>query len=45
MANRDVRSAYQMGWADLSNSGQMEAAEAAGFAVMVTCDQNLVVLA
>ena len=31
-----------MGWADLSNGELMDAAEAAGVAVLVTCDQNIV---
>jgi hypothetical protein len=38
----DVRTAYRMGWADLSNGELMDAAEAAGIGVLVTCDQNVV---
>jgi hypothetical protein len=30
-----------MGWADLSNGELIDAAEAAGVAVLVTCDQNI----
>jgi hypothetical protein len=42
LASHDVRTAYRMGWADLSNGELMDAAEAAGVAVLVTCDQNIV---
>jgi len=42
LASHEVRTAYQMGWADLSNGELMDAAEAAGVAVLVTCDQNIV---
>jgi hypothetical protein len=41
LAGHDVRTAYQMGWADLSN-GELINVEAAGIAVLVTCDQNIV---
>ena len=41
LARHDVRTAYRMGWADLSNGELMDAAEAAGIAVLVTCDQNI----
>ncbi len=42
LASHDVRRAAQMGWAGLSNSNLLDAAENAGFEVLVTCDQNLV---
>jgi hypothetical protein len=42
LAGHDVRTAYRMGWADLSNGELIDAAEAAGIAVLVTCDQNIV---
>ena len=42
LASHDVRTAYRTGWADLSNGELMDAAEAAGVAVLVTCDQNIV---
>jgi hypothetical protein len=31
-----------MGWAGLSNGELIDAAEVAGIAVLVTCDQNIV---
>ncbi len=37
----EVKTAYQMGWADLSNSDLLREAEVARFAAMVTCDQNI----
>jgi predicted nuclease of predicted toxin-antitoxin system len=42
LVSHEVRTAYRMGWADLANGELMEAAEAAGIAVLVTCDQNIV---
>lgn len=42
LAGHDVRTTYRMGWADLLNGELMDAAEAAGIAVLVTCDQNIV---
>jgi hypothetical protein len=41
LAGHDVRTTYRMGWADRSNGELIDAAEAAGFAVLVTCDQNI----
>jgi hypothetical protein len=41
-AAHDVRTAFQMGWARLSNSNLLDAAEQAGFETFVTCDQNMV---
>lgn len=37
----DIGTADEMGWAELENGELLRAAEAAGFAVMVTCDKNL----
>jgi hypothetical protein len=42
LASHDVRTAYRMGWADLSNGDLMDAAETGGIEVLVTCDQNIV---
>jgi hypothetical protein len=42
LSTHDVRTAYQMGWAGLSNSALLDAAEQAGFEALVTCDQNMV---
>ena len=36
-----VNTAQEMGWAELENGDLLRAAEAAGFEIMVTCDQNL----
>jgi hypothetical protein len=41
LANHDVHTAAQMGWAALSNSNLLDAAERAGFETLVTCDQNI----
>jgi hypothetical protein len=38
----DVRTAFQMGWARLSNSDLLDAAEQAGFEALLTSDQNMV---
>ncbi len=37
----DVKTAYDMGWDMIANGRLLSAAEAAGFAVMVTSDQNI----
>jgi predicted nuclease of predicted toxin-antitoxin system len=37
----DVFTAVEMGWAELENGQLLAAAEANGFSVMVTADQNL----
>ncbi len=42
LASHDVPRALEMGWAGLSNSNLLDAAENAGFEALVTCDQNLV---
>jgi hypothetical protein len=41
MASHDVTTADEMGWAELGNGELLGAAQRAGFAVMVTGDQNL----
>ena len=41
LSDHVVQSAYQLGWAALSNGELLAAAERAGFDVMVTGDQNL----
>ena len=41
LSDHVVQSAYQLGWAALSNGQLLMAAERAGFDVMVTGDQNL----
>lgn len=41
LANHDVHTAGQMGWATLSNSNLLDAAERAGFEIFITCDQNI----
>ena len=40
LAAYEVRTAAQMGWDALSNGDLLSAAEAAGFAVMITADRN-----
>jgi predicted nuclease of predicted toxin-antitoxin system len=40
-AAHDVSMADEMGWSELENGQLLQAAEAGGFAVMVTCDKNL----
>ena len=41
LTGHDVSTAYQMGWAGLSNGDLLIAAEESGFEAMVTCDQNI----
>lgn len=41
LPGHEVSTAYRMGWAALSNGDLLRAAEAAGFEVMITCDQNI----
>jgi hypothetical protein len=41
LTGHDVRTAYQMGWSDLSNGDLLVAMEAAGFDLLISCDQNL----
>jgi hypothetical protein len=40
LTTHDVRTAFQMGWATLSNGDLLDAAEQAGFEALVTSDQN-----
>jgi hypothetical protein len=42
LANHDVHPAGRMGWATLSNTDLLDAAERAGFDIFITCDQNIV---
>jgi predicted nuclease of predicted toxin-antitoxin system len=37
----DIRTAVEMGWSALSNGLILDAAEAAGFHVMITADRNM----
>jgi len=41
LPDHEVSTAEAMGWAVLENGELLQAAEDAGFDVMVTCDQNL----
>ena len=41
LATHDVQSAYQLGWAKKKNGELLASAEAAGFDLLVTTDQNL----
>ena len=41
VAAHDVTTADEMGWSELENGELLRAAQAAGFAVMVTGDKNL----
>lgn len=41
LTGHDVKTAYEMGWAALLNGKLLDAAQIAGFDVMVTADQNL----
>jgi hypothetical protein len=41
LANHDVHPAGQMGWATLSNTNLLDAAERAGFEIFITCDHNI----
>ena len=41
LAAMTLRTAPEMGWATLSNSDLLDAADNAGFEAFVTCDQNL----
>jgi hypothetical protein len=41
LAEHDVRSTWQQGWSKLANGDLLAAAEAAGFDVFVTTDQQL----
>jgi hypothetical protein len=41
LSSHDVRRAFQLGWATKKNGELLALAEAAGFEVLVTTDQNL----
>jgi hypothetical protein len=41
VSSSDVRTNYELGWAELVNGELMRAAERDGFEVVVTCDQNI----
>lgn len=41
LQEHDVRTAVEMGWAELENGDLLRAADLAGFEVMVTGDENL----
>jgi hypothetical protein len=41
LSGHEVVTAFEMGWAELSNGKLLSAAEAAGFAVLLTTDKNL----
>jgi hypothetical protein len=41
MPAHDVSTADEMGWSELENGELLRAAEAAGFAVMITGDKNI----
>ena len=42
LRGHEVRTAYQMGWSDLSNGDLLATMEAAGFDLLISSDQNLV---
>lgn len=41
LPNHEISTAYQEGWAKLENGDLLQAAEGAGFQLLVTTDQNL----
>jgi hypothetical protein len=41
LASYEVRTAYQLGWATLTNGKLLAAAEQAGFTHFITADQNM----
>ena len=41
LSGDDVSTANQMGWSNLSNGQLLTALEAAGFDLLISCDQNL----
>lgn len=41
LQDHTVATAYQMGWADLSNGALLAAMETAGFEMLISCDRNL----
>jgi len=41
LSEHKVRTAYQEAWGQLSNGDLIDRAEAAGYNVLVTCDQSM----
>lgn len=41
MQTHEISTAFEMGWAELTNGDLLQSAEHTGFAVMVTADKNL----
>jgi predicted nuclease of predicted toxin-antitoxin system len=41
LAGHDITTAYELGWGNLKNGDLLQQAEAQGFEVLVTTDQNL----
>lgn len=41
LPDHDVSTAYEEGWSQLSNGALLQAAEAGGFQLLITTDQNL----
>jgi predicted nuclease of predicted toxin-antitoxin system len=41
LPDHSVETAYNMGWGRLENGDLLTAAEDAGFAIMITADQNI----
>ncbi len=41
LTGHEVKTAYQQGWSTLSNGDLLRAAEAAGFDIFITADQNI----
>ena len=41
LANHQVSTAFELGWATLKNGELLRQAEAAGFSVLITTDRNL----
>ena len=41
IVGHDVSPAYEMGWSGLRNGDLIAAAEAAGFAILITADRNI----
>jgi hypothetical protein len=40
LSNHDISTAYELGWGNLKNGDLLQQAEAQGFEVLVTTDQN-----
>ena len=41
LSGHEIRTAYEMGWQSLQNGDLLERAQTAGFAAIITTDQNL----